>query len=480
MASGSARAARSAVWRVLGNSAWLIVAEGGARALSLGTILYLSRTLAPDGMGAVQFGLAVFTFLQLVSTGGVEVLLTPEAARRPQDLARLAGRSLLVGWSTFAVAFTLVATGTWALGMAPALWGGALAFGLVAVLAPVTLRFAFIGRERGRTVGTGIVAQHLVFFGLCVASVGRPDDVGRVALCWAAAFGARAASQLAIFAREHGAPRFDASGLAGVLSRTTRLGAGTVARGLVLGVDVLVLGLFRPADEVARYALAVKLPLFVASLATLFYTAVFPTLARAIAGGELERSRRIEVETLEAVLGAALPAALCLCLVADPLVVLLFGERFRDAAPLLAVLVWRIPLMAATGCFRTSLWARRPEADARIGVQVLVTAVVLLFAVAGRVGAPGVAVAMLVADAAALAMQLHAGGRHVLARVPPAALGRLATAMALAAVLVWTLPRDDGALSVAMALVAWVTAALVADAPYARRLGRELERPATP
>ena len=479
MAADSERAARSAVWRVVGNSAWLIMAEGGARVLSLGTILYLSRTLAPDGMGAVQFGLAVFSLIYLVSTGGNEVLLTPEAVRRPEDLSRLAGRSLLLGWSTFAVAFAAVVLGTWAIGMPALMRWSALTFGMAAFLVPVALRFAFVGRERGRILGAGTIALHVVFFGLCVASVRQPDDVGRVALCWTAAVAVRAVSLLTVFTREHGVPRFDASGLARMLRRSTMLGVGSVARGLVQSVDVLVLGLFRPADEVARYALAVKLPLFVVSLSTLFYLALFPTLARAV-GDDPKRSGRIEAETLEAVLGAALPGALCLWFVADPLVVLLFSDRFRDAAPLLALLVWRIPLEAAIGCFRTSLWARRPEADVRIAVQMLAVTVALLLALASWAGAWGVAVGMLLGDVVALALYGPAGGRRIVADVAPRAFGRLATSVAIAAVLAWALPHDAGALSVAGALAVWALAALVADAPYARRLSRELDRPATP
>ena len=179
-------------------------------------------------------------------------------------------------------------------------------------------------------------------------------------------------------------------------------------------------------------------------------------------------------------LGAALPGALCLWLVADPLVVLMFSDRFRDAAPLLALLVWRIPLEAALGCFRTSLWARRPETDARIAVQMLAVTVALLLALAGGAGAWGAGVAMLAADVVTLGLYLRAGGTRVVAGVAPEAFGRLATSVAVAALLAWALPRDAGALSVAGAMAVWAVAALVADAPYARRLTRELDRPATP
>ena len=85
---------------VLGNSLVLIAAEGATRATSFLTIAYLSRTLLPGGMGAVEFGFAVFALFQAVGSGGVEALLTPAAARRPDDVPTLAGRSLLLAGSS--------------------------------------------------------------------------------------------------------------------------------------------------------------------------------------------------------------------------------------------------------------------------------------------------------------------------------------------------------------------------------------------
>jgi O-antigen/teichoic acid export membrane protein len=55
---------------VLANAASLIGVEAGTRAVSFLTILYLSRTLAPDGMGVVELGLAIFAALYIVSAGG--------------------------------------------------------------------------------------------------------------------------------------------------------------------------------------------------------------------------------------------------------------------------------------------------------------------------------------------------------------------------------------------------------------------------
>ncbi len=472
--ASATEAGSSALSRVLGNSAWLIVAEGATRVVSLASILYLTRALDDaSSLGAVQYGMAVFALLQLVCTGGTEALLTPEGVRNPDELPRLAGLSLLVSWAQFVVAFVLVVALLWARGMSPDMQTSAAIFGLAGALVPVTLRFAFLALERARVIGLGTLVGQIAFLGLCVAGVRSPRDVVRVGVFWLLSTAIRAAVQLVVFVRSHGALVLETRGFFGWLWRATRLSPGSIARGLMLNVDVLVLGLFRPADEVARYALAVKLPLFVVSWSTFLYMSLFPTLARV---ADTERGARIEATTLEAVLSVALPGAVALWIAADPLTVVLFTDRFRDATPLLALLVWRIPLVAAAGVFRTGVWARHPRTDARVAVEMLAATVVVLAVLARAAGATGVAAGMLAGDALALVLYLHAGGMPALARVQPATIARLAAGVALTFGLGWAVPREHGIASVAGALAAWGVGTLVAAAPYIRRVGGELGR----
>ena len=72
---------RSLLLEVLRSSAFLVGTELATRAVSLLTTLYLARTLARDGVGLVESGLALFAVLQVASGGGVEALFTSEAAR---------------------------------------------------------------------------------------------------------------------------------------------------------------------------------------------------------------------------------------------------------------------------------------------------------------------------------------------------------------------------------------------------------------
>ena len=94
--SSAADHAPSARRTVAGASLALIAAETVTRATSFLAIAYLSRTLAPAGMGAVEFGTALFGLVLVLGTGGVEAVFTPAAAREPAAVPSLAGRSVLL------------------------------------------------------------------------------------------------------------------------------------------------------------------------------------------------------------------------------------------------------------------------------------------------------------------------------------------------------------------------------------------------
>src|SRR6185503_18914667 len=167
-------------------------------------------------------------------------------------------------------------------------------------------------------------------------------------------------------------------------------------------------------------------------------------------------------------------------LAAEPLVLALFTERYREASPLLGLLVWRLPLMAVGGVYRTMLWAKNPGADARVSVQIVTLTFVALLAVAGTLGPTGVAWTMLAGDALGLVLNLYAGRPYAGMRVRPEALARLGIGSALAGCLMLAVPRHAGIVSVAGALVVWTVSTLVADLPYARRLVVELSHRGTP
>jgi O-antigen/teichoic acid export membrane protein len=280
----------------------------------------------------------------------------------------------------------------------------------------------------------------------------------------------RTAVALAAFLRQHGAVVITIDRFASWFRRTTAVGLGNVAAGLMTGIDVLVLGLVCAPAEVGRYGLATKLPLFLVSLIGLGYTALFPTLVRAVAQNDTGRLARIAAETIAVGLGVAIPGAICLCLAAEPLMVLLFTERFRSAAPLLGMLAWRFPLSAAVGVFQAVLWARSPQRNARVAGMVFVTTLAALPYAAHRAGAIGVGCCMLLADLLELVLYVRAAG-------VPGPLGlrtvaRIAAGGGVAAAVMLAVSPAGGPAAIATIVGAWAIGAAIGTLPHLTRVVR--------
>lgn len=456
--------------RVLGNSLVLISAETATRAISFVTLAYLSRTVSLDTMGAVEFGFAVFAIVQVVGTGGVEAIMTPEAARRPEDVPVLAGRNLLIAATLLVMVTGLAWIAATLLDLAPELRVSAGMFGAAAIVVPAGMRFVFIAGERVWVIGLANVTAALVFLGCCLLGVTGSEQVARIGMFWMLAVALRTSIGLVAFLRSHGGVVWVTEGFRTWLARAATVGLGSVAVASMTSADIVVLGVLSAPDEVARYGLAVKVPLFLMSLVGLFHTAVFPTLVRAVATADDGRIRRIGADAIALGLGIAVPGAIALGLGAEPVVRLLFGERFVTAASILALAAWRLPLATITGFFRNVVWAQSAERDARIEVAVFLATLLVLPFGAHLAGPLGVAACMIAGNVLAIALLMRA------AAVPrfgdASTILRIAVAAATTAGLMRMVAPGDGVAAVAAMMGCWAIGAAIASAPFLVRVIR--------
>jgi O-antigen/teichoic acid export membrane protein len=471
-------ASGSALRRVAANSLWFAAAEAVRSGLSFVAILYLSRTLSVGGMGIVEFGFAVFGMTQIVSTGGVDVLTIRRAARSPRDIGRLAGTSLLLSESYFFAAFAVMAISFSVLRLPAEMRQAALLFALAAATVPSGMRFALVGRERARVLAIVVPLGQAAFLALCVLGVHGSEDVLRVPLFLTIAIGLRSIIQLSAVMRRHGRIRFrlNISRYRSWLAATLRPSLGSVARALMLTIDVLVLGALMPTEEVAKYGIAAKIPLFLSTLAFLVHTAMFPTVARAVSAGDSRRLAAIQGDTMKAVLGVALPGVLCLAPVAEPLVILLFTAKFRASVTLLSVLLWRFPLLALSGVFRLVVWAKDPQLDAHVALVALGASAMGIVFLVTATGTIGATYGILIGDVVALIFYAWRA-LPSLGRVDLDDYGwltRLVLGLGMVAGIGWVFRRGSGLARIGAALLGWGTASLIADLPYIQRLWREM------
>jgi O-antigen/teichoic acid export membrane protein len=189
-------------------------------------------------------------------------------------------------------------------------------------------------------------------------------------------------------------PRFSPRFLAILMQRGRTVCAIQLSQAVISTADFTVVWLLSSYWDVGRYALPHRLVTAVLTFGMIFQQAAFPTLSRlwrhtACAGREA-------LDTLvEALVTVLVPIAIGGTVLAEPLVRLL-PQDYAGAGLLLAIGIWRAPLLILAFLYQTTLIALNRES---VGVRSLVVAALGIGPlVAGFrivVGLPGAAVAVL-------------------------------------------------------------------------------------
>lgn len=421
--------------------AWALAAAVGGRTISAVGLVVLARILTPEDFGLVAIAIVVVTYLETLGDFGVGAALV-YWPRREADAAQLA---FLVNLATGAA---------WGIGMALAapwladffgrpdsvgiLRAMALTFPLKALgnahdaLLQKELRFrARLVPELGMGAVKAVIAVALAMAGWGVWSLVLGHLVGLAiwtTLLWRVEPwrpGTRVPTDLA--------------------GPMLRYGRGLVAVNVLAAVvhhaDLVVVGRMLGAVPLGFYQVAQKVPEM--SITVLIWVAgrvLFPAFARIHASGEDVGPAYLA--SIQYVTLLALPAAVGLLILAEPLTIVVFGPKWAPAAPILQGLAVYLGIRSIgsqagdvlKGTGRTGLLAGLAGAKAVILVPVLV--------VAGGFDAPTVAWAMAAIAVATTWLNLSAvrwlEGPPVAAALRAAGPATAASAIMAATVAGWT------------------------------------------
>jgi O-antigen/teichoic acid export membrane protein len=231
-----------------------------------------------------------------------------------------------------------------------------LRFG-AATLAEVTKHFAIVA---GIAVLVVIGGALLSFFAVHVAA-------GVATLAVTVALVGRAATP---------APRFAWQEWVPLLREAAPVAAAAIVNVVYVRVLVVLTSLIATATETGLFATSYRIIEAFVGIPAFMVGAAFPVLAHAGASDEERLSYALQ-RVGEVALLTSLGLALVLAFAADPIVRLLGGEEYADAAPVLS-----IQAFALVGAFMTQVWALGLVAIRRqrelVGVNLLAFATVLL------------------------------------------------------------------------------------------------------
>lgn len=358
----------------LSRMAWNFLSMGAAevacRATSVLVTLGLAHELGKEGYGRVEFAFNVVFWLVLLVRNGSEVIAARELARHPRLIRPLVNHILGIKIVVAAVLFLALGVVGW-LGMTDPIGRALLLlYGLMLVTTALGIDFVYRGVERMGLLAVSLYLRTAVYsLGVyfwvndAVAILAIPawlavgESLG-IALVWAR------------YIREYGLPRptLTRRFLAVFGRRCRPVLLIQVAQTVLGSVDLMVVGLLRPWDEVGLYGAPHRMIAAALTFGMIFQQVVFPTLARSWRATSAEARRSLN-SLVRALAIGMVPLAVGTTVLADPLIAAILPASYQGGGWLLALGIWRAPLLTLVFLYHTALIATNRESS---GVWLLV------------------------------------------------------------------------------------------------------------
>jgi O-antigen/teichoic acid export membrane protein len=388
----------------------LAVGEGLARLLSFVALIVLARRLGPSGFGLVTLGATLVVWFSLVVDSGTEVLQLREISRQPNRFRAIAEPVLGLRLALSAGAMVLFGGAALLASSRPSdryvLWLFALTLPMIAL----NLRWMVLGVRGAKAVAVGNASGELLFLTGVLLFVNELHDTIRVPLIETVGEGCYALVVLVAVARRFGfvRPRIDFAAWRDTLKSSYPLMVNQVARATVYSFDILLVAVLLGRHDVGLYGAAYKPVLFLSGAVGLFYISFLSAYSSVSA----ERARELFRRTVLTTSAAAAAVAVALAVASAAVVSAFFGRAYDGSAVPLAILVWTVPILAATGAYAVALIAAdRQSVLMRNNVVGAVFNVVANFAAIPLVGIEGAAAVTIASELLNLGLNYRSATR---------------------------------------------------------------------
>jgi O-antigen/teichoic acid export membrane protein len=342
------------------NGALSFLSQAGSAVLVLVAVALLARALGKEAFGEFSIYLTVLLIVQLVAESAIATVLTARVIRAGQAWKEMAAEAagLVVVSGLLVVALLLGTGGGWAVWrddtsflvrLAP------IAVACLGMLAQMLSAGIFRAFDRFGFESLARVLQGAVFAGLVAVYVRRSEAYALEVALWsmAASHVLAGVVMLACLQRTaHGLGlRFRPRAMWGWLVEAVPLVLGDFVRRLTLQIDTVLLTLLQGPVAVGIYRLACLPMVGLSMLPRVVLLVTFPSFVR-LAAGSREVMAGAFARCTRLLWVICLPLAVLVCVLAEPIAVLLGGPEFVDAAVPMRILVWILALTFLSTQFR--------------------------------------------------------------------------------------------------------------------------------
>jgi O-antigen/teichoic acid export membrane protein len=358
--------------RIASNFAVLSIAELVCRLTSVVVTLSLAKRLGVVGYGRIEFAFNVVFWLVLLLRDSSDYIVTRELSRHPRLIRPLVDQVLAYKALFALVLFSgLTLVGSWTL-RDRSDWTILSLYGLMLFTTAIGLDYVYRGTERMGLVAMSLCVRTSIYAIGVLAWVGDASriiwvpvwlalgEVSGIALVWRS------------YLRKYRLPRprIGLRFLSIIVQRGRTVCLIQLSQAMINSADLLVVGFLSPWSDVGRYGAPHRMVTALLTFGLILQQAAFPMLSRlwrqaACAGREALDS------LVEVLVTGLVPVAVGATVLADPLVHLVLPGDYAGAGFLLALGIWRAPLLILAYLYQTTLIALNRET---VGVRSLVAA----------------------------------------------------------------------------------------------------------
>lgn len=405
---------KAAPRRMASNFAALTLAEIACRGISVVVTMYLAQVLGKAGFGRVEFAFNVVFWLVLLVREGVDIIASREIARHPRIVRPLVNHILAIRGTVALVLLTvLMVVGGLTLSdpVDRAILG---CYGLMLVTTAMGLDFVYRGLERMWLVAFSLAVRTAIYAVGVGLIVYEPERLVWVPICLVTGEALGILIIWGRYLREFGMPRPMIRGSHRLAVFSQRVGPVYLIRvslAVIGSADLLVVGLMSQWADVGCYGAPHRMVTALLTFGLIFQQVVFPSMARSWRMDAASGRREINVLVRVLMVGMV-PVTIGIMVMAQPLVQMLLPPEYAEAGLLLAIGIWRAPLLTLASLYQTSLIAlNRADSGVRLLLAGAIGSGPLVALSRWSLGLPGAAVAMIVTGLA-----LVVAGHRLLAR----------------------------------------------------------------
>jgi len=321
------------------NATVLMGSQGIMWLLTLALTIVLPRYLGAVGVGKLHFASSVWLMIGVITAFGTDILLTKEIARQPDKTPALFGSAMVVQFGLFIGGYILTILALWFFDYpidtiyVVALVGVASLVRQFIAVSQAVLQ----GLERMKIFSLGEIIGNALYTALGIILLLSGWDIYAIAILMIVSAVINLAIQLSFLGRLYklqlnfarsSAYRLLQSGWPYLLSSFFLVA--------YMQIDIIIISVLVDERAIGWYGAADRLFGTLLFIPSVYITAAFPALSRMFVNDKSALQRLIS-KSFDILFLLSVPIGLGLTIIANPLVVLIYGQEFVNSGPILAV-----------------------------------------------------------------------------------------------------------------------------------------------